>query len=445
MKKTVTYTILFLSIILFWCSANIRYGKENWRSLIDSDGKGYYSYLPAIFIYHDLNFGFFDTINEQYFKNRPQDYRNVYKGKHIDKYYCGTAVVLSPFYFLGHTLSIINDQPLDGYSKYYCITINLAALCYTILGCLFLARWLRLYNITEINIALTLLLFVFGTNIYYYVVVEPSMSHLYSFFFVSLFIYYSSKWYHKPSAKNLVLIGFALAMITLIRPINIIIVLFMPFLAGNWEKYIQGFKNLLSFKLALIVACIIFTFIVSIQLIIYKIQTGDFIIYSYSQEGFHWTQPNMINLLFSYKKGLFLYTPILFISLVGLLVFYKKNKFQFYSYVGFFLFLCYLLSCWWCWWYGGSFGMRAFIEYYFLFILPFAVTLESIGNHWIKKSYLTVAFLLLMVCQIQTYQARYYYIHYEEMTKEQYWRVFLRIDWVIKGTHHQPTNIPANN
>jgi hypothetical protein len=36
--------------------------------------------------------------------------------------------------------------------------------------------------------------------------------------------------------------------------------------------------------------------------------------------------------------------------------------------------------------------------------------------------------LLVIVCQIQTYQYRYNQIHWSEMNKEKYWEVFLRID-----------------
>ncbi|MCU0430590.1 MAG: hypothetical protein MUF42_11530 [Cytophagaceae bacterium] len=443
MKRIVTYSLLFITVIFFWTSANIRYGKDNWKSFIDSDGKGYYSYLPAIFIYQDLNFGFFDRIDQIYFHGRNQDYRNSYNGRYIDKYYCGTALAIAPFFGVGHLLSIYFDQPLDGYSKYYCLGVNFAAIFYTVFSFLFIARWLRFYKIEDKYIALVIVLFSFATNVFYYIVVEASMSHLYSMFFVSVFMYYSTKWFRQPSSKSLMLMGIALGIITIIRPVNVMIVLLLPFLSGSWESLMDGIRQLARYRWMLVFTIFSFFVIIFIQLIFYKIQTGDFIVYSYTNEGFNWFNPQIIKVLFGYRKGLFLYTPLLFISLWGCVYVYKRSSFQFYSLLFFLIILTYVLSSWWCWWYGGSFGMRAFIEFFPIFMLTLSLAFQYLSNRWIKRTYLFLAFLLLIVCQIQTYQFRYYYIHYGEMTKEQYWRVFLRIDWVINGTNKQPTNLPV--
>ena len=32
---------------------------------MESDAKGYYAYLPAVFVYEDLHFGFFDEIEKR--------------------------------------------------------------------------------------------------------------------------------------------------------------------------------------------------------------------------------------------------------------------------------------------------------------------------------------------------------------------------------------------
>ena len=68
--------------------------------------------------------------------------------------------------------------------------------------------------------------------------------------------------------------------------------------------------------------------IMAIQSVIYKLSTGYFWVYSYGEEGFNFGSPHFIDILFSYKKGLFLYTPIYLIALLGLYFMYKKNKFE---------------------------------------------------------------------------------------------------------------------
>ena len=52
-------TVLIIMLIMVLVSSNLNWRKDNWKSIIEVDGKGYYAYLPAIFIYNDLNFGFF--------------------------------------------------------------------------------------------------------------------------------------------------------------------------------------------------------------------------------------------------------------------------------------------------------------------------------------------------------------------------------------------------
>jgi len=71
----------------------------------------------------------------------------------------------------------------DGFSKTYPILISIAALFYLMIGLLYLNSLLRLYNINEFGRSLTMIAAVFGTNLFYYVVGEAGMSHIYSFAF----------------------------------------------------------------------------------------------------------------------------------------------------------------------------------------------------------------------------------------------------------------------
>jgi putative copper export protein len=78
------------------------------------------------------------------------------------------------------------------------------------------------------------------------------------------------------------------------------------------------------------------------------------------------------------------------------------------------------------WFYGGSFSTRVFVEYIPLFAILLGTAIHKIKRY--KKSFHTVIILLIVLCQIQTYQYRYLQIHWSDMTKEKYWDVFLRID-----------------
>ena len=59
-----TPEIILLVYILFFLG--FKAPEKSWDRVINSDGKGYYAYLPAIFIYHDLQFKFVEGYEAQY-------------------------------------------------------------------------------------------------------------------------------------------------------------------------------------------------------------------------------------------------------------------------------------------------------------------------------------------------------------------------------------------
>lgn len=429
--KFTVFSFCCIAIILIWISANLNWGDGRWNNIIKNDGNGYYAYLPAIFIYHDLTFNFIDNIvNDSLNSNINKEFVTNDNGVVFNKYYAGTSIALLPFFALGHITNWIYGLPLDGYAVYYRIFIQVAALFYLLFGLILFAKILGFYGIKDLIIAISMTAIVFGTNIFYYVVSEPSMSHIYSFAFVNLFVYSFINYFKSLHLRFFIIGIVALGMVTLIRPINILIFFSLPFLAGSYVALSSGLKCLTNKWKVSIAGVILFIMIISVQLILYKIETGSLILYSYANEGFNFLNPNMVKFMFSYRKGLFLYTPILFFSLFGM-AYFIKDKFKFLSLILFLFLVIYILSSWWMWYYGGSFSQRVMIEYYIYFFIPFSMLLQKIT--FPKMAILMVIFLII-VCQIQTYQYQRGYIHWSEMNKERYWDNFLRIDKVLKST-----------
>lgn len=430
-KPTVSsITIILITLIVTVIFTNLKLGKENWKSLLGADAKGYYAYLPAVFVYEDLNFGFFDEIEQDKYYNKDllYDYRSYANGKYINKYYCGTALAEMPFFLIAHLSSYLAGNDMDGYSKHYLLLVNIAAIFYLLAGLLYLNATLKFYNLNEWHRSLTLVASVFGTHLFYYTISEPGMSHNFSFAFFAMFIYFAHQFFFKFNKKYLFLLGLSLGMITLIRPINGLIVFILPFIAGDVTTLKAGLKSVLGNKLWSVIGILGFLLVVSIQLIIYKISTGNFFVYAYTGEGFDFANPHIIDILFSYKKGLFLYTPILLLSFVGCYFLWKTNKFQLFAWLLFFIGITYIFSSWWMWFYGGSFSSRVYIEFIPIFMILMAIALKGFTTRISKTLFISLIVLLIGVCQIQTFQFRYGHIHWSEMTKEKYWDVFLRVD-----------------
>ncbi|MEI7526956.1 MAG: hypothetical protein WCJ95_21590 [Mariniphaga sp.] len=437
MQKKTTISISVIFVIVFittFVSSNRNWGKDHWKEIILSDGKGYYAYLPAIFIYHDLNFGFFDKIEktDYYNKNLYYDYRANGHGKVINKYFCGTALAELPFFLAAHALSWLLDFTTDGYSKLYPVFISIGALFYLLIGLLFLNSTLAGYDIKVWERSLISFAAVFGTNLFYYTIGEPGMSHIYSFAFISMFLYYSRRYFITFRKKYILILALIFGIIVLIRPINGLIIFILPFASGSAQSLKKGLLIVVHNYLIWITGLGIFLGIISIQLFIYKISTGSFFVDSYGDEGFHFLEPHIVDILFSYKKGLFLYTPLFLLSFTGGYFLWKSSRFRFYTWFGFFFLITYVFSSWWMWYYGGSFSSRVFVEYIPVFMVLLSIALHSMRRKIIKPALVTLIVLLTIVCQIQTYQYRYYQIHWSEMTKDKYWNVFLRIDKLIK-------------
>lgn len=427
-------TLALIIPVMILVSSNINWGKNKWVDIIESDAKGYYAYLPAIFIYHDLNFGFFDKIEKEkyYNKNLYYDYRSGANGKVINKYYCGTALAEMPFFLLAHFIASFFGFEADGYSMPYPVLISIGALFYLFIGLLYLRNTLALYGIGEWQKSLILLSAVFGTNLFYYTIGEPGMSHVFSFAFISMFVFYSKKYFIEHEKKTIVVLALISGMVVLIRPVNLLVFSLLPFLAGSYGNLKQGVIRLFKEKNHFILSLVAFAAIISIQLLVYKISTGNFMIYSYGGENFDFFAPHITDILFSYKKGLFLYTPVYLLSLTGLFFFGKSSTFEFCSWLFFFILITWVFSSWWMWYYGGSFSSRVYVEYIPAFMILLAVSLEKIELKTLKYFFVSIIVFLIIVCQVQTYQYRYYQIHWSEMTKEKYRDAFLRIDRLIK-------------
>jgi hypothetical protein len=251
------------------------------------------------------------------------------------------------------------------------------------------------------------------------------MSHAYSAAAISGFFVLFLNYIKKSTNKRLFLLGALLGLIVLIRPINALCVFALPILFGSWKEFTAFLKHLFAKPVRILYPIITFLAVVSIQFIIYKIQTNEFFLYSYVGESLNVLKPNLSNFLISYKKGLFVYAPILFISLLGIFYLFKASAFRAVWWLLFTFGLIWVLSSWHQWWYGGGFGSRVMIEYLLMWAIPLGFLLKH-AKPPVRWSAVVICLLLVLLSQHQTQQYMMGMIHWENMTKEAYWSVFLR-------------------
>lgn len=411
--------------------------KENHTHVIKSDGSGYYAYLPQFFIYKTKHYEFHPDIDLKYPGNHFFQELNSKKGITFkNKYFVGTAICIAPFFITTHLYSKMAGKPTDGYAIQYEITVAIAGIVFWLIGILSLICLLLLFNIPIYVILISLIGLTFGTNLFNYTVYEPSISHVYSFGLISFFLLQLKKFADSRAPKYLIGLAMTLGLITLVRPNNILIILLMPFFFESFKAFHKSMKFILTKQLKwLLLSITLFSELLFIQFLNIKSQWGFWGFNGYTTEKFiYLLNPKIMDVLFSYKKGFFVYTPYMLLILPGLFILYKYNK---YLFIGFILFLAvfvYVMSAWWCWYYGGSLGMRPMVDIYGVFILPIAMLFNK------SKTYIQLLLLLFSGSMIYynltlNYQYNYAILHYTQMDETKFKQVFMKTDrrfeWIL--------------
>ncbi|MGB0881718.1 MAG: glycosyltransferase family 39 protein [Vicingaceae bacterium] len=432
-KKDVWVIILLVTVSTYTIFNLKHWNKE--EGIIAWDVVSYYGYLPATFIYDDVSL---ENPNEKF-----EEFKHVFwmekakNGGKVFKTTMGMSVLYAPFFFASHLYALNSENEPGGYSKPYKFGVAMSSLFYLLLGFIFLRKALRKYFSSEV-VALILLFIGLGTNLYYYTVIAVGMPHIYLFSLLSMSIYCVILWYEKPSLKLSILLGLLFGLMVLIRPIMIIVISF-PLL----YNIISLKERLLFFKkqivpLLIIVICAFLIWVP--QFIYWKIVAGDFLFYSYSEEGFFFTDPQILNALFSFRKGWLLYTPLMAFALVGFGLMIRKKYKNILPFVVPVLVYFYVASCWWDWWFGGSYGYRTMIDVmpFLAFGLAFFIE-QTLGLVKVYKTIiLTVMFCLLGLSLFQTRQAHEGLIHHDSMTKEAYFKVLFKLQKQVSRDELKP-------
>ena len=430
--KSLLVFLLAIIIILMTADAKGKWRKQETEATIGWDVSGYYFYLPAFFIYKDLSqLKFKDEILKKY-KPTPSFYQayEIEEGRYIMKYSIGLAILMAPFFFIGHCFAWVSGMPMDGFSPSYQYAIAFGSLFVALLG-LWVSRKILLKYFSDGATALSLLLILIGTNYLNYAAIDSAMTHNYLFTLYSILIYFCIRWQEAPSYRNGITIGLLTGLAALVRPTDIVVVL-LPLLWGiSSINKDSGLRQLWQRHWRkMVLSALITGAIGSIQLIYWKVYGGSWFIYSYENEGFQWNGIHLGNCFFSYRKGWLIYTPIMVFAILGFIPLFKKAKSAFWACFIFFLVYTYIVFSWNTWWYGGSFGQRAMVQSYAVLIFPLAAFLQWLFDQkrWLQ---IIIALILSSFCWLnlhQTYQSHAHKggMHPESMTKAYYWRIFGR-------------------
>ena len=418
---------LFISWVIAIVLALTIFNQSKWkdRTVLKHDMYVYYSYLPATFIYQDLTFEFVGDLP-------PDDKREIWtltapNGGRVQKMTMGMAMMYAPFFGLAHLSAHLMGEPTDGYSWIYHFFMAMSALAFAI-AALFIQRKLLLLFFEDKVVAITLLALALGTNYYYYASSEGPMSHVHNFFLISLFTWQMVKWLTNFRWQNAVISALAFGLIVLIRPVNGIVILIpLLFSVRSLAEFVLRLKDIFSRYYQVLLMLVIIATIVFPQLWYWHMNSGDWVYYSYTDEGFFFNDPKIMEGLFGYRKGWLVYAPVMIFSLIGIPILFTRmpaSKFKWVVLIYFAVHI-YIIFSWWCWWYGGSFGARPMVDASAILSIPLAASFATLMKRKVSSYMITgIVVVLVALSLFQSMQYRRGIIHWDSMTKETFWLVF---------------------
>ena len=380
--------------------------------IVHGDGVGYYAYARAPLIQHNLRFEedwrhanlyFSQTRTLSNGELRPDEYTQTgYVG---NLFSIGPALLWTPFLLAAHLTVLLADAlgaqiPADGFSSPYLLAMALGTAFYGFLGLLFSYSLAKKY--VEERWAFLATLGVWGaSSLPVYMYFNPAWSHAHSAFGVALFIWYWERTRDSRTLFQWILLGLIAGLMVDVYFMNgvFLVLPLVESLLAYWNSlkakdyFAAGplFAGNICFLLAVILAFIP-------TLITRSIIFGGFLRFgSYTVLPWDWTAPNWRSVLFSSEHGLFSWTPILALAIVGLFLAPRAARtlalFLALTAAGFY----YVISSYPFWHGMASFGNRFFISLTPVFIFGLALLLQRFAGFFRSPNRAFAASSLLLL------------------------------------------------
>ncbi|HEY0975914.1 MAG TPA: hypothetical protein VGE21_00475 [Flavobacteriales bacterium] len=352
------------------------------------------------------------------------------RGTAYNKFPIGPALFQAPFFLCAHAYCLLFDhtEVPDGYSPPYQLSAAIASACWACCGLLLLGRFLQRWT-DPWPAAIALLALGLGTNLFHYATRGAGMAHPYLFFLFAAMLERTDAWFRKPTRGAAVAIGAVGGLVLVTRSLDILVFIVpMVWWMGDPMFRARAIAHFRAHRshgawalLAAFVCCVP-------QMLHWRITTGHFIFDTYGAEHFNFAEPHVWEGLFGFRKGWFIYTPLMFLAWWALFRMVKRTALSSYAVacLAFFVPYIFLVFSWWCWYYGGGFGSRPMVDTLPLLGLPLAWSVQQAFAQGRARSALVAAFITAAIALnlFQSEQYRKGIIRWDGMTAARYLEVF---------------------
>ena len=175
---------------------------------------------------------------------------------------------------------------------------------------------------------------------------------------------------------TLITVGLGVALLALLE--------WIATLRGEWQRT-RRIPFALFVSGALFVAGMAIAFLP--QMLAWNILYGSPLTAPQGGGFFQWLRPEMLNVWFSTKRGLFSWSPILLLAVIGFVPLLRKNRLLGAAAILIFVAESYINSIVNDWWGGEAFGARRFISLMPFFALGLAALLDALTQSVKTRAY----------------------------------------------------------
>lgn len=383
-RPVLTLSLLFVVCVAVFL-ATLRLPRAD-NLVIGSDGILYYSYVRSLVIDGDI-----DLADEYAHFSRFPGFGDVPKptptGRLPNRMPIGLALLWVPFFLAGHATAWLFGASLDGYSTIHQTAVCLGSMLYGGVGLLLSYRLCR-EHADKVSALVAVVILWFGSNAIYYLVAEPSMSHMTSLGLVAALLAWWRFEKGGGGAGYWTGLGILGGLAALVRPQDGLFLL-LPVLdwacaerarlragRGGLERSLAGPALMICVAGALY----------ALQLWAWWLLYGSILESSYMYAGAHhfaWLQPQLFAVLFSFRHGLFTWHPVYLAAAAGLWwLAYRDRAYTVLLLVAFAL-QVYVVAAWNIWWQGDAFGGRMFLSCFPFFAVGLGQLVMRLRRvHW---------------------------------------------------------------
>lgn len=427
---------------VFWLLAGLlvlaQFHDKRWKTfdVFIYDNGGYYAYLPTLLL--DRAPARADSVEVRINRQRGPAHHtkigivHLPGGQAISKYPLGVALGQLPWFGGAHLWATRTGQPHDGLSRPYQQAMMLCGLIYGLLGLWLLRGLLRhLWPTDDAAVAGALAGVGLGTNAFFYLSYEAAVAHAPLFLWQTALLVCVVRWHETFRPRHALGMGLFLGLAVLTRPTEALYAL-LPLAWGlhSWPALRARPALWARHAGALAAAVALAALVVGLQPLFWRLVAQQWFVYAYQGEGFDFAHPNILNGLFSYRKGWLLYTPLVGLMLLGIWPLRRQLPAALPVLLLLLPVVVYVTFSWREWFYGGGFSARPLVSLYPLLALPLAALLHAARARGRLRHALAVA-LVAGLCTLnlwQTWQYRAGIIHFDSNTRSRYWNNFFTDD-----------------